>query len=64
MYDLVAGRQLVKKSYFMGKEKTLENFPMLKKKNLCGAIVYYDGMFDNSLFDGYHLPNQGIRKFT
>ena len=43
MYDLVAGRQLVKKSYFMNKEKALESFPMLKQESLCGAIVYYDG---------------------
>ena len=43
MYDLVAGRQIVKRSYFIGKRKALEHFPILKSENLCGAIVYYDG---------------------
>ncbi|XP_057303376.1 glycerol-3-phosphate dehydrogenase, mitochondrial-like [Hydractinia symbiolongicarpus] len=48
MYDLVAGRQQVKSSYFMGKRKALESFPMLKSENLCGAIIYYDGQQDDS----------------
>lgn len=43
MYDLVAGRQLVKKSYYINKKKTLEMFPMLASTNLCGSIIYYDG---------------------
>lgn len=47
-YDLVAGRQLVKKSYFVGKRKTLEMFPMLKDENLCGSIIYYDGQQNDS----------------
>lgn len=42
-YDLIAGRQLVKSSYFVSKSKALEEFPMLKGEKLCGAIVYYDG---------------------
>ena len=45
MYDLVAGRKLVKSSYFVNKEKALELFPMLKSENLCGAIIYYDGKY-------------------
>ena len=44
MYDLVAGKQLVKKSFLLSKSKALEEFPMLKAKKLCGALVYYDGM--------------------
>jgi glycerol-3-phosphate dehydrogenase len=43
MYDLVAGKQLVKKSYLLSKSKALEEFPMLKAEKLCGALVYYDG---------------------
>jgi len=43
MYDLVSGRQLVKSSYLVGRQKALELFPMLKKEKLCGAIIYYDG---------------------
>eukprot|EP00112_Aurelia_sp_Birch-Aquarium-sp1_P008696 Seg1964.6 transcript_id=Seg1964.6/GoldUCD/mRNA.D3Y31 product="Glycerol-3-phosphate dehydrogenase mitochondrial" protein_id=Seg1964.6/GoldUCD/D3Y31 len=48
MYDLVAGRKLVKSSYFVNKEKALELFPMLKSENLCGAIIYYDGQHNDS----------------
>eukprot|EP00794_Sanderia_malayensis_P017819 gene17819-19597_t len=48
MYDLVAGRKLVKSSYFVGKQKALEMFPMLKSNNLCGAIIYYDGQHNDS----------------
>ena len=43
MYDFVAGKQLVKASYYVSKSTALEEFPMLKANKLCGAIVYYDG---------------------
>ena len=43
MYDLVAGKKLVKSSYFANKEKALDMFPMIKSDNLRGAIIYYDG---------------------
>lgn len=43
MYDLISGRQLLQSSYFVGKKKALEIFPMLKRDNLCGGIVYFDG---------------------
>ncbi len=45
MYDLVAGRQMLKWSYVISKKKALELFPMLKKDKLVGAIIYFDGMF-------------------
>lgn len=48
MYDLVAGRQLLKTSYFLSRDKTIENFPMIKRDRLCGAIVYYDGQQDDA----------------
>ncbi|XP_065052517.1 glycerol-3-phosphate dehydrogenase, mitochondrial-like [Rhopilema esculentum] len=48
MYDLVAGKRLVKSSYYVNKEKTLELFPMLKRENLCGAVIYYDGQHNDS----------------
>ncbi|XP_028514606.1 glycerol-3-phosphate dehydrogenase, mitochondrial isoform X2 [Exaiptasia diaphana] len=48
MYDLVSGRQVVKSSYLVGKEKALELFPMLKKDKLCGAIIYYDGQHNDA----------------
>lgn len=43
MYDVVAGRQCLKSSYAIGKQRALELFPMLKGDKLKGAIVYYDG---------------------
>ena len=45
---MIAGRQLVKSSYYVSKSKALEEFPMLKDERLCGAIVYYDGGEHNS----------------
>ncbi|XP_046386754.1 glycerol-3-phosphate dehydrogenase, mitochondrial [Ischnura elegans] len=42
-YDIVAGTKLVKSSYYLSKKNALELFPMLKKDELKGAIVYYDG---------------------
>lgn len=59
MYDFVAGRQCLRSSYLLGREKTLERFPMLKKDKLKASIVYYDGKLfalgfgkvaENSLF--------------
>ena len=44
-YDLLAGREKLSRSYFLGKRKALEEFPMLKKDNLVGALIYYDGRF-------------------
>lgn len=44
MYDVVAGKQKLKSSYYLSKKKALEKFPMLKKDQLKGALVYYDGM--------------------
>ncbi|XP_066911549.1 glycerol-3-phosphate dehydrogenase, mitochondrial-like [Clytia hemisphaerica] len=48
MYDLVAGRKLLKSSYYMTKDKTIEKFPMIKQEGLCGSIVYYDGQQDDA----------------
>lgn len=42
-YDVLAGKQLLKPSYYLSKRKALELFPMLKREKLVGALVYYDG---------------------
>ena len=42
-YDLVSGRRLLRSSYAIGKRSALELFPMLKKDELVGALIYYDG---------------------
>lgn len=47
-YDLVAGRRNLKSSYYLSRKRALELFPMLKKDNLCGAIVYYDGAHNDA----------------
>lgn len=47
-YDLLAGRLSMGKSYFIGKEKTVERLPLLKPAGLKGGIVYHDGQFDDS----------------
>lgn len=44
LYDIVAGSQCLKSSYVLSKSRALEHFPMLRKDELVGAIVYYDGM--------------------
>lgn len=48
MYDLVSGKQLLRRSYYLKKTKALELFPMLKKDQLKGALVYYDGQHDDA----------------
>ena len=48
MYDFVAGKQLVKRSYVLPKSTALEEFPMLKADKLVGAIVYYDGQHNDA----------------
>ena len=40
-YDFLAGSENIESSYFMTRSKALDAFPMLKKDNLVGALVYY-----------------------
>uniref|UniRef100_A0A6G1SHB9 Glycerol-3-phosphate dehydrogenase n=1 Tax=Aceria tosichella TaxID=561515 RepID=A0A6G1SHB9_9ACAR len=47
-YDLVAGTRSLKWSYFLSKKRALELFPMLKRDQLKGAIVYYDGAHNDA----------------
>ncbi|CAK9298914.1 unnamed protein product [Gordionus sp. m RMFG-2023] len=48
MYDWVAGRECLQPSYIIGKRRALSLFPMLKKDELKGAIVYYDGQHNDA----------------
>ncbi|EXJ85497.1 glycerol-3-phosphate dehydrogenase [Capronia coronata CBS 617.96] len=48
LYDLLAGSEGIETSYFLTKSKALDAFPMLKKDNLVGALVYYDGAHNDS----------------
>lgn len=47
-YDFLAGSEGIETSYFLTRSKALEAFPMLKKDNLVGALVYYDGAHNDS----------------
>ncbi|KAJ1965104.1 mitochondrial glycerol-3-phosphate dehydrogenase [Dipsacomyces acuminosporus] len=48
MYDLLAGKQGITGSYALGRNKTLENFPMLRSEGLVGSLVYYDGQHNDA----------------
>ncbi|KAF2085922.1 mitochondrial glycerol-3-phosphate dehydrogenase-like protein [Saccharata proteae CBS 121410] len=47
-YDFLAGSENIETSYFLTRSKALEAFPMLKKSDLVGALVYYDGAHNDS----------------
>ncbi|KAL0262977.1 mitochondrial glycerol-3-phosphate dehydrogenase [Diplodia seriata] len=47
-YDFLAGSENIETSYFLTKSKALDAFPMLKKSDLVGALVYYDGAHNDS----------------
>jgi glycerol-3-phosphate dehydrogenase len=47
-YDFLAGSEGIESSYFLTKSKALDAFPMLRKDNLFGALVYYDGAHNDS----------------
>ncbi|KAI9370947.1 FAD dependent oxidoreductase-domain-containing protein [Aspergillus egyptiacus] len=47
-YDYLAGSEGIESSYFLPKSKAIEAFPMLRKDNLLGAMVYYDGAHNDS----------------
>ncbi|KAI9480753.1 MAG: FAD dependent oxidoreductase-domain-containing protein [Benjaminiella poitrasii] len=48
LYDVFAGREALESSYFLTRSKALEAFPMLKKDELVGALVYYDGQHNDA----------------
>jgi len=47
-YDFLAGSENIESSYFLTKSKALDAFPMLKKSDMVGALVYYDGAHNDS----------------
>ena len=54
-YDLLAGSEGIESSYFLTKTRAMDAFPMLRRDNLWGALVYY-GM-RQSLRDGCVMTN-------
>lgn len=47
-YDLLAGSRGLESSYFLGKDEALKKLPTLRRDNLVGALVYYDGQHNDS----------------
>ncbi|KAK8039932.1 glycerol-3-phosphate dehydrogenase- mitochondrial precursor [Apiospora rasikravindrae] len=47
-YDFLAGSEGIESSYFLTRSKAIDAFPMLKKTDLVGALVYYDGAHNDS----------------
>ncbi|KXH64115.1 FAD dependent oxidoreductase [Colletotrichum salicis] len=47
-YDLLAGSQGLESSYYVSTKKAMEAFPKLRKDNMVGALVYYDGQHNDS----------------
>lgn len=47
-YDLLAGSQGLESSYYLSKGKATAKFPLLRRDNLVGALVYYDGQHNDS----------------
>lgn len=48
LYDLVAGTHGLESSYFLGKRKTLDRFPMLKRDSLKASMIYFDGQSNDA----------------
>ncbi len=51
MYDWVAGKSNLAKSRFVKPKEALKDFPMLKKDHFKGAVLYYDGQFNDARFN-------------
>lgn len=47
-YDFLASGEGIESSYFLTRSKAIEKFPMINKKGLIGALVYYDGAHNDS----------------
>jgi len=48
IYNLFSGKYGFGKSRILSKRETLEKLPNIKRKNLCGGILYFDGQFDDT----------------
>lgn len=57
-YDFLAGSEGIESSYFLTRSKALDAFPMLKKDDLFGAMVYYGTRVavQNLLWAAFCLP--------
>ncbi len=47
-YNLLSGKYSFGKSRVLSKQETLEKLPNIKRENLRGGILYFDGQFDDT----------------
>ena len=48
VYDILSGQLSLGKTSLLSRKKTLEALPAINPKKLSGAILYYDGQFDDA----------------
>lgn len=48
VYDLLAGSQNMETSYYLSCGKTIERWNSIRKDNLVGSVVYYDGLHNDA----------------
>ena len=48
LYDLMSGKASLRSSEFLTREKAISRIPMIKRAGLKGAVLYYDGQFDDA----------------
>ncbi|KAK9234840.1 mitochondrial glycerol-3-phosphate dehydrogenase [Lipomyces kononenkoae] len=48
LYDLLAGSEGLKSSYFLPRAKALQAFPTLDASQLVGGLIYYDGQHNDA----------------
>jgi len=51
LYDLLAGRRGLGRSRLLGRREALRRFPQLRSDGLKGAVLYYDGQFNDVRLD-------------
>jgi glycerol-3-phosphate dehydrogenase len=48
VYDFLAGSQNMETSYFLSRGKTIERWNSIRKDNMVGSLVYYDGLHNDA----------------
>ncbi len=48
IYDILSGKYSFGKSRILSRAETIEHLPTLKQDGLAGAVLYYDGQFDDT----------------
>ena len=48
MYDWVSGQHSLRPSKFITRDQCIKKEPMIRREGLKGAVLYYDGQFDDA----------------